>query len=233
MLAQRNLQVTSSDNPGPASAHRVPQTFAIKPSTPPPLTGPLAGRPDELLIFWGDTPVGSTAQIYWPGVSADEVVTLADWMYGVHPLRAADPHTIEVKTLKGVTFVPIPVGYGGGLCGTVQHRSAADGQNGTGIQYRGAAREQKLRPAAPPPPPPGPKIAAHGNARGGEHHGASTSVLAVAVARVWERYIVGSFQVKIPVSTAAAMRPAEETKLAILKRGSRAGRRRAPGIPCC
>ena len=33
----------------------------------------------------------------------------------------------------------------------------------------------------------------------------------------YERYIVGSFQVKIPVSTGAAMLPAEETTLAILK----------------
>jgi hypothetical protein len=38
LLAQRNLQVTTSDNPGPNSAHRVPQTFATKPSAPPPLT---------------------------------------------------------------------------------------------------------------------------------------------------------------------------------------------------
>jgi hypothetical protein len=37
------------------------------------------------------------------------------------------------------------------------------------------------------------------------------------VREVWERYIVGSFQVKIPVSTGAAMRSAEETTLAILK----------------
>ncbi len=39
LLAQRNLQVTTSDNPGPTSAHRVPQTFATKPSAPPPLDG--------------------------------------------------------------------------------------------------------------------------------------------------------------------------------------------------
>ena len=35
--------------------------------------------------------------------------------------------------------------------------------------------------------------------------------------RVWERYIAGSFQVKIPVSTGPAMRHAEETTYAILK----------------
>ena len=39
----------------------------------------------------------------------------------------------------------------------------------------------------------------------------------MAAPQVWERYIVGSFQVKIPVSTGPAMRPAEETTLAILK----------------
>jgi hypothetical protein len=35
-LAQRNLQVTVSDNPGPADTHRVPQTFDVRPSDPAP-----------------------------------------------------------------------------------------------------------------------------------------------------------------------------------------------------
>ena len=219
MLAQRNLQVTTSDNPGPASAHRVPQTFAIKPSAPPPSTGPLAGRPDELLIFWGDTPVGSTAQIYWPGVSADEVIALADWMYGVHPLRAADPHTIEVKTVKGVTFVPIPVGTAAVYAGLFSIDLPLTVKTGQEFNVVVRRVNKRLRPAAPPPPPPGPKIAALGKARGGERPAQAPALLAQAVAapQVWERYIVGSFQVKIPVSTGPAMRPAEETTLAILK----------------
>ena len=33
-LAQRNLQVTLSDNPGPADTHRIPQTFDVRPSDP-------------------------------------------------------------------------------------------------------------------------------------------------------------------------------------------------------
>jgi hypothetical protein len=37
LLAQCNLQVTTSDNRGPASAHGVPQTVAVKPSAQPPL----------------------------------------------------------------------------------------------------------------------------------------------------------------------------------------------------
>src|ERR1019366_7764193 len=75
-LAQRNLQVTTTDNPGPASAHRVPQTFEVKPSAAPPTYGPLAGRPDELMIDWGEVPPGSTARIYWPAVSSAEVIQL-------------------------------------------------------------------------------------------------------------------------------------------------------------
>jgi hypothetical protein len=71
-----------------SASRRLPR-FAVKPRATPPSTGALARRPDEPLIFWGDTPVGSTPQIYWPGVSADEVIALADWMYGVHPLRGA------------------------------------------------------------------------------------------------------------------------------------------------
>ena len=218
LLAQRNLQVTTSDNPGPASAHRVPQTFAVKPSAPPPSTGALAGRPDELLIFWGDTPVGSTAQIYWPGVSADEVIALADWMYGVHPLRAADPHTIELKTVKGVTFVPIPVGAAAVYAGLFRIDLPLTVRTGQEFNVVVRRVNKRLRPAAPPPPPPGPQIAASSKARGGERHAhAPAPALAVAAPQVWERYIVGSFQVKIPVSTGATMRPAEETTLAILK----------------
>jgi hypothetical protein len=46
-----------------------------------------------------------------------------------------------------------------------------------------------------------------------------TPVTAVGKNRLeaWERYIVGSFQVKVPVSNRAAMLPAEETTLASLK----------------
>lgn len=216
-LAQRNLQVTTSDNPGPLSAHKVPQTFAVKPSTPPPATGPLAGRPDELLIFWGDTPAGSTARIYWPGVSADEVIELANWMYGVHPLRAADPHTIEFETVKGVTFVPIPVGTAAVYAGLFTIDLPLTVRTGQEFNVVVRRVNKRLRAAAPPPPD-GPQIATVGKVTAGERPTQTPALVeAVAAPRVWERYIAGSFQVKIPVSTGAAMRPAEETTLAILK----------------
>jgi hypothetical protein len=56
-LAQRNLQYTSSDNPGPASTHRVPQTFDCRPSKSySPLKGLDTVYPDELVIDWGRIP---------------------------------------------------------------------------------------------------------------------------------------------------------------------------------
>ena len=108
-FAQRNLQVTFSDNPGPASTHLVPQTFDVRPS-PAPGTGPLQNYPDEMMIDWGNTPAGSQASIYWPAVASSDVLTLADKFYSTHQLSAADANTITCKVPRGITCVPIPTG---------------------------------------------------------------------------------------------------------------------------
>jgi hypothetical protein len=236
-LAQRNLQVTTSDNPGPASAHRVPQTFDVRPSAPPPTFGPLAGRPDELMILWGDVPPGSTAQIYWPEVSSAEVITLATWMYGVHPLTAVDAHTIQVTTIKGAAYVPIPQGTGPGFAGLFSidmPQTVRTGQEFDIVVRRIGKRLRRASRPTPPQPPPRITQAARihgavgGRTDGPPHlagplksaaaeHVKETSPAAVSREVVYERYIVGSFQVKIPVSNREAMLPAEETTLAILK----------------
>ena len=52
-LAQQNLQVTRSDNPGPASTHRIPQTFDCRPSK---AAGGQGVLPDELMIDSGRRP---------------------------------------------------------------------------------------------------------------------------------------------------------------------------------
>jgi hypothetical protein len=195
-----------------------------------------------LMIDWGEVPPGATARIYWPAVSSAEVIQLASWMYGVHPLTAADAHTIEVKTIKGVTYVPIPQGTGEWYAGlfTVDLPQTVQ----TGQEFNIVVRRIGKRPvrvAAPPPPPPPPQpapqitskpaatVTSH-RRRGGtilsSHpvapaHPAPTERALVKKAGddrlAYERYIVGSFQVKIPVSTRKAMLPAEETTLAILK----------------
>ena len=76
-LAQRNLQVTTSGNPGFPATHRVPQTIDVRPSPPAQSTDPFSilSYPDEIMIDWGKTPLGSVASIYWPAVSAASVLT--------------------------------------------------------------------------------------------------------------------------------------------------------------
>lgn len=97
-LAQRNLQITCSDNPGPPAGHRVPQTFDLRPSGSAAIA---MARPDELMIDWGRTPPQSRAAIYWPQSTAHEVIALAEQLYRAHELRALDAHTVGLSVGRG------------------------------------------------------------------------------------------------------------------------------------
>lgn len=119
-LAQRNLQVSVSDNPGPLETHLIPQTFDVAPTAAPPANpGQFVDLPDELMIDWGNTPIGSTAQIYWPSLTVSDVISLAKKLYPTHQLRtvAGDPNTIEVTVPEGFTIVPIPFDTGANIAG--------------------------------------------------------------------------------------------------------------------
>jgi hypothetical protein len=70
------------------------------------------------------------------------------------------------------------------------------------------------RVAILPPPLPPPKLKISARAK---QAAAATRVAAVVADFRIERYVVGSFQVKIPVKTKGDMLPAEETTLAIFK----------------
>ena len=98
-LAQRNLQVTTSGNPGFPATHRVPQTIDVRPSPPAQSTDRFSflSYPDEIMIDWGKTPLGSVASIYWPAVSAESVLQLAARLYPAQTLSAADANTIKCK----------------------------------------------------------------------------------------------------------------------------------------
>jgi hypothetical protein len=195
-LAQRNLQVTHSDNPGPASAHRIPQTFDIRPSA---LVGQLGGV-DELMIDWGKVPAGSTASIYWPQVAATEVLALATSMYRTHPLTASDPHTIRCDVTGGVTYVPIPAKAGENFAGLITvdlPTTVRAGQEFNVVVRRlseKANRELEFVEVQ------------EGNSKRRTTRGGAT----------W-RYVVGTFQVKIPVATAETMLVPEENTLAIMR----------------
>jgi len=105
-LAQRNISLVLSDNPGDEHSRRIPNTFILK-ATPPKLGA--GERPDELLIDWGNTPAGSTAQIYLPAVQVSEILGLAGRMYSTHRLTKVDDHTIQCPA-SGITYMPIPSG---------------------------------------------------------------------------------------------------------------------------
>ena len=133
-FAQRNLQITFSDNPGPASTHRVPQTFDTRPG-PAPTSDQLGDYPDELMIEWGDTPAGSQASIYWPAVNSADVLALAKQLYSTHQLSAADAHTIRCVVPDGFTSVPIPAGTGANFAGLFTVGPAAGSDRGRDVHH--------------------------------------------------------------------------------------------------
>jgi hypothetical protein len=204
-LAQRNMEVTFTDNPGSPPSLRIPQTFDSRPS--PPISdaaGQLLDYPDELMIDWGNTPHGSIASIYWPQVRAIDVLTLANRLYPTTQLTIADPNTIQCAVNGGLTYVPIPSGSGqkfGGLFTVDLPPTVKKGQEFNIVVRRLSSRQLAAgniavaRAGAPPRP-----AATRGRA---------------TVQRNW-RYVVGTFQVKIPVAAAKAILPAEENTYAIL-----------------
>ncbi len=233
-LAQRNLQLTHSDNPGPAAAHRIPQTFDIRPSaTPGAVTGAMLDYPDELMIDWGKVPVGSSASIYWPQVYASDVLKYAERIHGSHLLTVGDTHTILCKTGKGPTYVPIPPGAGENFAGLLTidlPQGIIQGSEFNVVVRRVATRRAnervipgKIFAGLPPNERPAINIAAnmhlkHEKAGQGIEVGEAphSPVAPVRRPKNW-RYVVGTFQVKIPVSTASVFRFAEENTLAIMK----------------
>ena len=212
-LAQRNLQVTVSDNPGPAATHRVPQTFDIRPSTP--VGQGVVLRPDELMIDWGDIPKGSTATIFWPQVQASEVISLANSLYASHTLSASETNVVKCQITGGVTYVPIPASSGENFAGLLTvdlPQGIVTGQEFTVVVRRVATRDfpseidlRSLPSTADKPARPKPRVKGGGDRPAVRY-----------VSPSW-RYVVGTFQVTIPVSTREAMLFPEENTLAIMK----------------
>ena len=244
-LAQRNLQVTHSDNPGPADSHRVPQTFDIRPSAALTMTaGDLLDYPDELMIDWGGVPLGSVAHIYWPQVDATRVLDLAQRLYGASRLSASDAHTVDCTVSRGVTYVPIPPGTGENFAGLLTidlPTTVTTGQEFDVVVRRISSRRHEVIDA---PQINAPRLAARNDGsdestagsaavklrakKGGGTITASVdaplSAEALSTAqnkgdggmRNW-RFVVGTFQIKIPVTTAAVMLRPDEDALAIIR----------------
>jgi hypothetical protein len=205
-LAQRNLQVTLSDNPGVPATHIIPQTFDIRPS-PTIILGKdiLLQYPDELMIDWGNTPPGSTASIYWPQVNAFQVLHLESKLYGSHVLSAADANTIRCDVTRGITYVPIPSGTGQNFAGLLTidlPPTVVRGQEFNIVIRRVATRRVQEEPT------PRIELTAKPTPRNRARHNKRD---------VNWRYVTGTFQVRIPVSTHDAILSAEENTIAIFK----------------
>jgi hypothetical protein len=215
-LAQRNLQFTLIENPGPAATHRAPQTFDIRPSKKIGTPSGAGLPPDELMIDWGNVPRGSTASIFWPAVAAADVIDLARTWGGAAGLSASDAHTLTLTVEGGVSYVPIPEGAGqnfGGLLTVEVPVGVRSGEEFEVLVRRISTRRAKH---APPPPPP-PKLQAppiKARRRGAAREEAVT--IEHQRLDLW-RYVVGTFVVRVPVTTAEHMRVREEMTLAIMK----------------
>lgn len=102
-LAQRNIAWIDGPNPGIEDSRQMPHPFDIS------ATPPIAINFDQLIVFWGNTPPGSSASFYLPSINVVEIIELADAKFSFHQLISIDEHTFQCQT-GGVTFIPLPSG---------------------------------------------------------------------------------------------------------------------------
>ncbi len=196
-LAQRNLDLVPTANPGVITSRTVPSTFELKP-TPANVTQP--SHADELMIDWGHTPAGSRAQIYLPTVRADDIIAIANQRYSRAGITKVDDHTIAMPVRK-ITYVPIPPGP------KLNHTGLITIDLPLGIR-KGQKFHVSVR-----------QLSRVGNVidqrtEVGDHaHSASSS----ATGKLDWRYVLGAFQIDIPVKTKDTMLVDEERLLALLR----------------
>jgi hypothetical protein len=69
------------------------------------------------MIDWGTTPIVTVGTLYLPGVSAVDVIGLADRLYTRNRLQAVDEHSVQMEVAGGVSYLPVPTGGIGDLAG--------------------------------------------------------------------------------------------------------------------
>jgi murein tripeptide amidase MpaA len=115
-LAQRNLAIVESDNPGIASTHVVQHTLLMKPSLSSPkreFASAIGQRDprtpyDELVIRWNNLPQDTIASFYSPDWAADDILALAATLRpGPATLTKVDANTISCP-VGDITYIPVP-----------------------------------------------------------------------------------------------------------------------------
>jgi hypothetical protein len=201
-LAQRNIAWIGGPNPGLVATRRMTHPVQIRP-TPGGTV-----HPDELMIFWGQTPTASTAQLYLPALSAADIASLANRIYPGQQMGVVDQHTVGFDA-KGVTFVPLPVGTGlaAGLLTVTLPAGIRKGD-----QYQITVRQLTDASLAIKQPPPNPII----QARGAQIAAATGINSRLPDQRMW-RQVAGAFQFVINIKTKDAIVLNEERLLATLR----------------
>jgi hypothetical protein len=198
-LAQRNIAWIDGPNPGQAASRVMSHPVQVRP------TPPVSVNPDELMVFWNNTPHGSEARLYLPAFSAAEILRLADHRHTGHRLRLIDANTIACPT-GGATFIPLP--KGAGLAAGLLSIDLPPGIR-KGDAYSIFVRQ--MTDAAgnvpePPPPPPRLTVAARPN-----------QGIAANGERIAWRRTNGAFQFTITISTKERLLVPEERLLAVLR----------------
>jgi hypothetical protein len=200
-LAQRNLAVVESANPGLASSRTILSTFELHPARGPHPPDP---APDELLIEWGNTPRDAVATIYIPEIGAGQIIALAASRYVGNRLTQVDTQTIQMP-VGGISYVPLPPGASFGLTGLLSIELPPTVIKGEvyKIVVRQITDTFGRRPA--PAPDPGVIRAIAATAPPG-----TTDLIR------WRR-VVGTYQLTIPVRTKEVMVDRETRLLSVLR----------------
>ena len=194
-LAQRNL---AWSDVGSAQAL---STFEVRPT---PIGWPAGYPPDELMIDWNNTPKGCLASIYLPGVTADEILSMAGRMYTSHRWVRADDHTLQCQT-GGITYLPVPAGANLNYAGLLSVQLPSSLKRGqvfniivrqvTNAFSKGGAPRQ-----------------IESNFKGREGVGSAVTRPSMA----WRR-VLGAFQLSIPVKTKDKLLITEERDFSVLR----------------
>lgn len=198
-LAQRNLAIVASDNPGNSATHTVQHTFEIKPSPfqtainhdnalaviadGAAMANNIAAfsrekkGPDFLLIHWNNLPKDSKITLYTPDVKVDDILALESFTrLSASKLLKEDEHTCSFLAAD-VNYLPIPGGIEKNIPGllTIELPSTVV----KGQLFKVLVQQARYLRNSP--------------------------------------RIIGSFQLTIPVTTANLMLTAEMRNLAVLK----------------
>lgn len=189
-LAQRNLAIVESSNPGVVGSRRIPQTFEIRPTSD---RLPVEALADELMIDWGRTPVGSIATLHLPTMDAQQVLELAAATYRSDHLALIDEHTLQIRT-GGMSWIPLPRGVDVNVPGmlTIDLPPVVR----AGQAFTVVVRQVTGQVALPAP---------------------GVVALAAAATARFGRHVLGSFQITIPVRHKEVLLAPEQRLLSTLR----------------